>query len=295
MRKSRCTPSRLWYENVVKTPTRQSVSRRRGPLWSVALAAIVILAGTACDDGKRGRGEANRGETTEARVDAEPPLADKHFRAVWVRDLGDSTDTWLEGQSHRLMAYDSRDGRGEQVLIEGPESVVRPVIAPNGGQVIFSRKDPSSNEDAMRFTVRVIDWEGGDARDLADGYATDAWADPETGRVWVIAAREIYYRFTKSGRRVVRFALDDPSEEVEIWSGPDVGVDNLQLTRSGRFMAGLFPWPYSGLADLEQGTREPGDRGCWASIAPDDSGVWWLFEGSHRNVEVTVAGPSSIS
>ena len=60
--------------------------------------------------------------------------------------------------------------------------------------------------------------------------------------------------------------------------------DNIQLSRDGRCMGGLFPWPRAGLVNLAAGTFEEKGRGCWPSLAPDDSRLLWVFDGAHRNL-----------
>jgi len=69
-----------------------------------------------------------------------------------------------------------------------------------------------------------------------------------------------------------------------------VDADNFQLSADGTRAAGLFPWPDGGVADLEAGTWQRHGRGCWASMCPDNSYRFWIFDGAHRHVILHAPG-----
>jgi hypothetical protein len=69
-----------------------------------------------------------------------------------------------------------------------------------------------------------------------------------------------------------------------VWDQTDISLDNFHVSDDGRRAAGLFPWPYAGIADLSTRTMTPLGIGCWTSLAPDDSAMAWFFDGPHRNL-----------
>jgi hypothetical protein len=44
------------------------------------------------------------------------------------------------------------------------------------------------------------------------------------------------------------------------------------------------------VADLRGAEWQKRGRGCWPSLAPDNSGLLWIFEGAHRNVFLSLPG-----
>ncbi len=61
------------------------------------------------------------------------------------------------------------------------------------------------------------------------------------------------------------------------------------MSDNGTLAAGLFPWPDAGLADLARGAWVRKARGCWPSLAPGDTGLMWVFDGSHRQITLLPA------
>lgn len=60
--------------------------------------------------------------------------------------------------------------------------------------------------------------------------------------------------------------------------------NSIQFSEDGNFMCGLFPWPNAGLLDVHNGEQISMAKGCWPSIAPDNSYLMWVFDGPHRNL-----------
>ena len=204
-------------------------------------------------------------------------LTGTHARMVWIRAVNPtSTDTFGRGDGFRLMGIDTDDGRGVRELLPGPLAYRKPLLTPDGKRVVFT--------DFPRGRVVVVDWEGTNRRDVADGFATDVWTDPQTGRTWVYAITGSITGEAFVGKPVIRFDLDRPEVRETVWDHTKVSLDNFQISHDGRYAAGLFPWPQAGIADLRQGTWTPIGQGCWTSLAPDTSGVAWFFDGSHRNL-----------
>lgn len=207
-----------------------------------------------------------------------------HARIVWVQDLSESSsDTMARGKQLRLMGYDSRDGRGERVIIAGPGSYAKPLLTRDGSRVVVSSRHENS--------FIIVNWDGSGKRRVHDGYAIHVWQDPAGGAPWV------YYlsRSRKSGERHVdvpvrRRRLDGEPEDQLVWDATPITPDNFQVSRDGRHCAGLFPWPNAGLAALPNGRWQKFSKGCWTSLAPDDSLIAWAFDGQHRNIYLHTRG-----
>lgn len=199
-----------------------------------------------------------------------------HTRVVWVQDQSPAgTDTLARGRRLKLLGLDSRDGRGERPLRPGTSGYAKPLLTPDGASVVWS--------DHSTGKVLVVDWETGQSRELCPGFALDTWADPVTSLQWVCVATRAAPRADFVYRDVRRVRLDQPQVEVPLWNQTLVGPDNFQLSADGLFAAGEFPWPHAGVADLSRGTWTPRATGCWAGLAPDNSGLAAVFDGPHRN------------
>lgn len=214
-----------------------------------------------------------------AMAEAERPagvgtLAGAHTRLVWVQDLGKGGDTFAKGKKLRLMGYDSKDGKGARAILEGPGSFSKPLLTADGKRVVYS--------DRHAGKVYVVNFDGSGRKELADGYAADVWRDPDTGHDWV-------YVQDPGGKRkpIRRFRLDRPGKRELVWDRTPATLDNFQLSADGTRAGGLFPWSNAGVAKLPNGGWKRLGRGCWTSLSPDNSYLFWVFDGPHRNVYVT--------
>jgi alginate O-acetyltransferase complex protein AlgJ len=204
-------------------------------------------------------------------------LTGAHTRVVWMQAIDPaSTDAFGMLAGFRLMGLDTDDGLGARAILPGPLSCRKPLITPDGRQVVFT--------DSPRARVMAVNWDGSGLRELADGHATDVVLEPGTGRVWVYAIQGNVGPPVFAGRPLVRFQLDDPLRREVVWDKSEVSVDNLQVSSDGRRAAGLFPWPKVAIADLERGTLTEIGRGCWTSLAPHTGEEAWFFDGAHRNL-----------
>lgn len=238
-----------------------------------------LLAGGACS----GPPEASA-PAAVVTATAEPALQGSHpiraltgarTRVVWVQDAGDGKDPFAQGTGLRLMGLDSDDGLGERPVLGDLGNYAKPMITPLGNRVVFT--------DRREGAVYVVDGAGSNRRRLAEGFGLAVWRDPD-GREWVYVGTRYDDSEFPPYAPVHRVRIDDPEVRELVWEAPPVAEDNFQLSADGRRASGAFPWPYCGLADLATGTLQRRAEGCWASLAPDNSYILWVFDGAHRNV-----------
>lgn len=198
-------------------------------------------------------------------------------RVVWCQQVDEgSGDAMARTDSFRLMGYDSEDGLGERPLLDAVRNYHKPLLSPDGATIVFS--------DWGQRRFYALDWSGANLREAGPGMAVDVWRDPQSGRTWIYAITREYYWERFRGTDLRRFALDDLSVSEPVWDATVVSADNFQLSEDGRYAGGVFPWPDGAVADLAEGTLSKRGRGCWASLAPDNSRLYWLFDGAHRNL-----------
>lgn len=212
---------------------------------------------------------------SETRTRALADLTGGRARVVWVRTGADADDIFLKGKGHRLMGFDTREGK-ERELWASPDQINKPMLGPDGSFVVFSR----FRDDRIFH----LPWGDRAPREIGRGYALDVWRDPESGRDWLYAAVDRSSNPDAPYRRIVRFPLDRPTKVEEVWANGDVSMDNVDLSRDGKRLGGMFPWPRGLLVDTSTREATALGRGCWSSLAPDNSYVLWVFDGSHRHL-----------
>lgn len=199
-------------------------------------------------------------------------------KLAWIRQVeGAGNDPLCWEKRHVLMALDTEELGGERILLDRVDNYHRPLIGARGDRVVFSQ------HSSRRFFQ--INWDGSGLAELGAGYALDLWQDPHTGREWV------YYTVTglegvekHNGNGVWRKPLDGPEPPEKVWDRTPITVDNFQLSADGTHACAQFPHPRAGIADLPLRKWMPLARGCWTSMAPDNSYWTWVFDGKHRNV-----------
>jgi hypothetical protein len=207
-------------------------------------------------------------------------LTGARTRIVWVQDAGENRDTFCRGERLRLFGFDTDDGKGERAILPLVSNFAAPMVTPKGDRVVFS--------NTIENVVYLVNWDGTGLKPLVRGVAADLWIDPGTGVEWV-------YVQTGEGRvgrdfkknPIWRCQIDDPRRHEVAWRSSPVDIvrySNFQLSADGTRAGGAFPWNHCGVADLTRGVWDVYGRGCWASLAPDDSYVFWHFDGRHRNV-----------
>ena len=204
-------------------------------------------------------------------------LTGAHTRVVWVQDQSpENRDSIALGRSLRLMGFDSSDALGERVVLSELRNYSKPLLTPDGQRIVFS--------DRQRRECFVVNWDGTGLRRIGKGFAVEVWQDPDSRQVWVYAGTQVGKNEGFNFKSLRRFRLDTESDSEVVWDSTEFSPDNFQLSANGEFAAGEFPWPHGGTADLRQRTFQKQADGCWASLAPDNSGLCWIFDGPHRNL-----------
>lgn len=232
------------------------------------------------------------GEGSAAPVDPEE-WAGGHLRLVWLQDHGNGADSLAHGKNLVVYGYDSRDGLGERPLLKKKGSFFKPLITPDGKGVIVS--------DRKAREMYLVDWESGKKTVLGQGIAVEVWKE-EKGRFFFNEPRTWVYCFSGlqpenkygTSQPLYRFPLDNPKKKELIWDRTNMAWSNLQLSRDGEMLGGLFPWPHGGVLHVKDRKWKPLGKGCWTSLSPDNSKLLWIFDGLHRNIQMyDVAGGGS--
>ena len=212
-------------------------------------------------------------------------LTGARTKAVWVRDAAAGHDIFALDGDLRLMGLDTRDARGVRPLSAETKNHSRPLLSPDGATVVYTERR-NGGKDGVK--VRRLDWETGADRELRDGYALDMWSDPVSGEIWIYALKTMSAVRSPNpmGGPLIRFPLTDPAREESVFDHGSINVDNVQVNRSGTRASGLLPWPQAGTFDFATGRFLRNRNGCWASLAPDDSNLSWVFDGSHQVVRL---------
>jgi|GEM_PF-2265257 len=207
-----------------------------------------------------------------------------HTKVAWTRLVkGEANDIFHLRPDHQLLAFDSRDPRGERILSDKLGTYRKPVISPDGNWVVYT----SMNHG----TVWRIPFSGGKAERLGKGFALTFWTDPGSKMDYLYVGSKMEKVGGNVYCRVIsRYTLWDLKLE-EIWNGSPVAVDNFTLSRDGKVAGGGWPWPEAGIADLEAGDWEKIHTGCWPTLMPDNSGIFAVFDGAHRNFVMTSIEP----
>ena len=279
-----------------------TMTKRLGPPWEffcdpmvrVTVLACLLSVAISCAAGCGEPGEEApapepvNGQAVSVSLDTEPAptsIGDRttastmpRLRVVWTRDVGDGTDFFSLGEELVLMAHDSRDGRGERVVLGEAASYAKPLITPDGKSIVFSIRRQNA--------VYAIDWDGSGLRWIADGFGLDVWADPVDGRQWVYVGADEAPTDPPSYPVVRRHWLEDPTVSEIVWDAQPVSGDSFQVSADGRTASALLPWPTAGVVDLQTGTWRRLGEGCWTAFSPGEEPLFWYFDGAHRNVTI---------
>lgn len=215
----------------------------------------------------------------------------RKVRLVWVESTSTSNpDIFARSEALHLGTFDSQAG-GYRRLTKKPGNYSRPIITPDGRQVLYTANPQTKQGTPVAWNPRIhaLNWDGGNDLELLSGFCVDAWQDPATGKVWVYALSTLssHNKLALDGETLVRFQLDDPGKVEAIWKVTGLSTDNLQISRDGRYMGAQFPWPDVGCGDLQSGLHQKFETGCWSSFAPDNSYLLSSFKGTHKDLTLT--------
>ncbi len=205
-------------------------------------------------------------------------LVDASARMVWVRQAKyGAADVFARGDRFQLMGLDTEDRAGIRVILHGIDNYNKPMFTSRGDRIVFSNIPDDK--------IYVVNWDGTGLQELHSGRAAEVWMDAETGIEWVyrIPSGQAV-RGEPDKRPLTRFQLDNPMIKEMVWADTPVNADNVQLSEDGAYLCSQFPWPQAGLLDIQKREIIPLGKGCWTSMAPDNSYLMWVFDGPHRNL-----------
>lgn len=214
-----------------------------------------------------------------------------HTRIVWaeVAATGE-TDTYAYGEGLVLKGLDTGDDQGERTIQPRPGNYSRPLLSTDGTCILWTDKNTvrKGHRKIHRPVIYLTGWKGGRPIRIAEGYAVDCWLDRKTGVEWVYAVQDVKptRNVSLDGNKLVRFPLHEEEKVETVYDATPITPDNVQFSRDGTRASGLFPWPHAGVLKMEGGQWTPAQLtvGCWTSMAPDNSGVSWSFDGAHKSV-----------
>ena len=198
----------------------------------------------------------------------------KQTRVVWVRDFsGKDRHSNANEYKSKIVGFDSKEGK-EHVILDQLDGYTKPLFTPNGDRVVFTNLHDKQ--------IYAVDWDGKNLRKIVEGNIADVWQDPTNKMLWVY-----YQTGFDENAPLYRVPIDKGGKPELIWNMTPLHIDNFQLSRDGKQASGLFPWPKGGVANLETKDWQLLGNGCWTSLSPDNSKMFWIFDGAHRNVFIT--------
>ena len=197
-------------------------------------------------------------------------------RIVWVQHTGDGADIFARGEHLRLLGLDTEDGRGEREIVPGEGGFAQPMITPGGNHVVFS--------SYPKQTAYVVNWDGSGLRPLGQGIAVGVWMDPATRAEWAYVQAGKETGVASRNNPVRRVPLDNPETSELVWDKTPVNPDAFQVSRDGRRVVSLFPWPHFGVATLPNGSVVELGQGCCASMDADTGETAFHLLGDHRHL-----------
>jgi hypothetical protein len=201
----------------------------------------------------------------DLKADIESLTGNQHTRIAWLQG-----GARIEGGG-ALMGYDSKSNIMKQILPAGNWQS-RPIICGGGNKVVVT----------INQKVHIVNWDGTDKRYLVDGFASDVWLEPGTGKEWV---------FIRRGNNVIRYRIDDVSQAFQVWNKGNVGINYMPwwaVSADGKMAAEFLPWPDACVIDngaytLNGATTLLGD-GCWSSVENSNNYNWMHLGPNHSHI-----------
>ncbi len=224
---------------------------------------------------------------------AENSLADFiHAKAkiVWLQDKKGGADSLAHSEDLTLWGLDSQDNRGERQIISQRANWFKPLFTPDGRDIIVSNR--------KKREIYKVNWQSGRIDKIGSGVAVALWQEP-TPKNFFLKKRTWLYFFDGqqaennyfTAQPLYRMRLDKPKKRELVWNKSAISWSSIGISRDGKIMGGLFPWPNGGIIHLQYGGCPKNTefqslgKGCWTSLAPDDSYLFWIFDGPHRNLQ----------
>ena len=161
-------------------------------------------------------------------------------------------------------------------------SFLKPLLITEGKRILYS----SHGKDPADVKIFIVNWDGSGKKLIAPGFALAVWQETANGRDWVYVGTDNTSKTPFDFRTVTRFPVDQPSARELVWNKTLVSGDTFQVSGDGRTAGGLFPWPNAGIASLPNGDLRTVGEGCWTAFRDAGAGLFWYFDGSHRNVNI---------
>lgn len=198
-------------------------------------------------------------------------------RVVWTQQQQGYRDFVGSEDDFKLMAFDT--DVGERVLMDEIAAYSSPRMTVKGDRVLFN-----NNTEREMY---IMDWDGTGLRKIGDHqFVVAAWIDPQTGEEWVYSRPNKGSLWNSKSRPVIRTKIDNPEVVEEVWNKKSMTLGWFQPSKDGTYAATCMFWPSCGMVTLPHGKFKQFDKGCWTSLAPDNSGRMWVFDGDHRSVKV---------
>jgi hypothetical protein len=255
---------------------------------SLVVFGVLFMALTGCTQEKDSHTE----EQIEAVLaDEIRELTGAPTRIVWLQDTSDGSDYLARGDELRLMGLDTEVLPSARTLLDGHGNMAKPFFTANGDWVVFS--------DRYQQRVFLVNWEGGQLQNLGPGFGLTTWVDPKTGIEWLYVARDRlddrrilpaylslwrFPLFSADGSFPGEYSDQTKKQEQLVWDQTQISEDSFQLSSDGRYASAAFPWPETGILDLESRRWDRLGQGCWVAMSPDNDYLFWIFDGPHRNV-----------
>jgi hypothetical protein len=205
-------------------------------------------------------------------------LTGARTRIVWPQQQQGSSGFEINSDDYMLKGFDTEDNRGERSILERVGSFASPMITPGGERIVYT--------SIIDEAVHVVNWDGTDDHVFVQGYAVALWRDPAEGTDWVYVRPNVAKSWHSKSMPVVRHRLDDPSVQETVWTRSAVNWNWFSLSHDGTRAACVSPWPKCGMGFLKSQRLRQFDKGCWTSMAPDNSCRMWVFDWNHRDVKL---------
>jgi len=245
-------------------------------IFAIAIVIVVMSIGTATALWKRTGGlqlAAHPG--TDQLSQSITTVIESPAKIVWIRDCSEKNDAYALGNNLELMGLDTEDGLGERIICPGPRNISRPLISPDGTYVIFSDRDNS--------TVYRIDWDGRNQTEVGPGRALCVWKNPDDHTLWVYIgnAATDHPRYHSA---ITRKRIAQPSISESICDSFTVNENNIQLSSDGQLCSADARGHGMGIINLNTMAFTKMGNGCWPSLAPDDSKLFFCVDNGHRQL-----------